>query len=60
MSGTSQMMAGKDEIMNELKDRGMMQEGNLKEAEVDLKNGENTMIDGKNLMMDGFKNITWD
>lgn len=60
MSGTSQMMEGKDEIMNELKARGMMQEGNLKEAEVDLKNGENTMLDGKNLMMDGFKNITWD
>jgi hypothetical protein len=60
MSGTSKMMEGKDEIMDELKARGMMQEGNLKEAETDLKNGENTMMDGKNMMMDGFKNITWD
>ena len=60
MSGTSKMMEGKDEIMNELKARGMMQEGNLKPAEMDLKQGENTMLDGKNMMMDGFKNITWD
>ena len=60
MSGTSKMMEGKDEIMNELKARGMLQQGNLKGAEVDLKNGENTMMDGKNMMMDGFKNITWD
>jgi hypothetical protein len=60
MSGTSKMMEGKDEIMNELKSRGMMQEGNLKAAETDLKNGENTMLDGKNMMMDGFKNISWD
>ena len=49
-------MEGKDEIMNELKSRGMMQEGNLKAAEVDLKQGENTMMDGKSMMMDGFKN----
>ena len=56
MSGTSKMMEGKDEIMNELKSRGMMQEGKLKAAEVDLKQGENSMMDGKNLMMDGFKN----
>ncbi len=60
MSGTSKMMEGKDDIMNELKARGMMKEGNLKEAEVDLKNGDNTMMDGKNRMMDGFKNIDWD
>jgi hypothetical protein len=60
MSGTSKMMEGKDDIMNELKARGMMKEGNLKEAEVDLKNGENTMMDGKNRMMDGFNNIDWD
>jgi len=60
MSGTTKMMQGKDEIMNELKARGMMQEGNLKEAETDLKNGENTMMDGKGMMMDGFNNIDWD
>ena len=60
MSGTSKMMQGKDEIMKELKSRGMMQEGNLKAAETDLKNGDNTMLDGKNMMMDGFKNISWD
>ena len=60
MSGTSKMMEGKDDIMNELRARGMMKEGNLKEAEVDLKNGENTMMDGKNRMMDGFNNIDWD
>jgi hypothetical protein len=60
MSGTSKMMEGKDDIMNELKARGMMKEGNLKEAEVDLKNGENSMMDGKNMMMDGFNNIDWD
>jgi len=60
MSGTSKMMEGKDEIMNELKARGMLQEGKFKPAETDLKNGENTMLDGKNMMMDGFKNITWD
>jgi hypothetical protein len=60
MSGTSKMMEGKDEIMNELKSRGMLQEGKFKPAETDLKNGENTMLDGKNMMLDGFKNITWD
>ena len=60
MNATSKMMEGKDLIMNELKARGMMQEGNLKEAEVDLRQGENTIMDGKNMMMDGFKDITWD
>ncbi|MEJ2169419.1 MAG: hypothetical protein P8X90_28255 [Desulfobacterales bacterium] len=53
-------MEGKDEIMNELRARGMIQKGSLLPADTDLMNGENTMLDGKSMMMDGFKNISWD
>jgi hypothetical protein len=58
MSGTTKMMEGTDTIMNELKARGMMQEGNLKGGEKIIKQGDNGMLEGKNLMMDGFKNMT--
>jgi len=58
MKGTTEMMEGKDAIMNELKARGMMQEGKLKEDEKMIQQGEMKMLEGKNLMMDGFKNIT--
>jgi hypothetical protein len=56
MSGSTKMMEGKDAIMNELKARGMMQEGKLQEGEKMIKQGEETMLEGKNGMMDGFKN----
>jgi hypothetical protein len=58
MKGTTDMMQGKDAIMNELKARGMMQEGKLKGDEKMIQQGEMKMLEGKNLMMDGFKNIT--
>jgi hypothetical protein len=58
MSGTTKMMEGKDAIMNELRSRGMMQEGKLKEGGKIIKQGDNAMLEEKNLMMDGFKNIT--
>jgi hypothetical protein len=57
MSGTTKMMEGKDAIMNELKARGMMQEGKLQEGEKTVKQGDMKMLEGKNEMMDGFKNI---
>jgi hypothetical protein len=48
--GTTKMMEGKDAIMNELKARGMMQEGKLQEAEKTLQQGEMKMLEGKNAM----------
>ncbi len=56
MSGTTMMMEAKDAIMAELKSRGMMQEGKLKEGEKLIARGDNKMLEGKNGMMDGFKN----
>ena len=56
MNGTTMMMEGKDAIMAELKSRGMMQEGKLKEGEKLITQGDNRMLEGKNGMMDGFKN----
>jgi hypothetical protein len=43
-------MEGKDAIMNELKARGMMQEGKLQEGEKILKQGDMKMLEGKNDM----------
>ncbi len=56
MSGTTKMMEGKDAIINELKARGMLQEGKLKDAEKDIVQGDKMMLEGKNMMMDGLKN----
>lgn len=56
MSGTTMMMEAKDAIMADLKSRGMMQEGKLKEGEKLITQGDNKMLEGKNGMMDGFKN----
>jgi hypothetical protein len=55
MSGTTMMMEAKDAIMAELKSRGMLQEGKLKEGEKLMVQGDNKMLEGKNGMMDGFK-----
>ena len=56
MSGTTMMMEAKDAIMADLKSRGMLQEGKLKEGEKLMVQGDNKMLEGKNGMMDGFKN----
>ncbi len=42
--------------MSELKARGMMPEGKLKEGEKTIQQGEMKMLEGKNDMMDSFKN----
>jgi hypothetical protein len=56
MGGSTRMMEGKDAIMNELKAKGMMSEGNLQEGEKMVREAEMKMLEGKNEMMDGFRN----